>query len=136
MTSYTVRLSMGVPADNPQDAVKAWMSQATRNGLQNYYYRVEDEDSGDVWMVSLNPLNPVMMTFQEFAELYRYELNEGGEEPSLEELLFGEAGMPADYDPVAPVNDTQATDDDAKQAEAVVAQRMAARKARHNGRAH
>lgn len=130
MSTFSTRLSMSVTADDPKEAVQLWMNRAIKLGLQNFYFRVENDDTGEVWMVSVSPTHPVMVSWEDFVEMYRYDLEQApAEEPSLEYLLYGEAGMP-DAAPVAPPEDS-----DAAQAEAAVAKQMAARKAQRNGRA-
>ena len=44
---YQVRLTFEVHADNPQEAVDAFIERINSNGLRNFIFRVVDRETGD-----------------------------------------------------------------------------------------
>lgn len=48
-TEYLVRLLFRIPAKTPEEAVEKYVEQIVSHGLRNWSYRVEDEETGDMW---------------------------------------------------------------------------------------
>jgi len=88
LKSYQVRLLQSVVADDPRDAVQRYIENANGIGLRNFYYRVEDEATGEVWMINISAAHP-LLTADEFVELYselgQPEDDEGDDHDVLDE---------------------------------------------------
>ena len=51
-TEYLVRLLFRIPAESPEQAVEKYLEQIMMHGLRGWQYRVEDEETGEMWHVN------------------------------------------------------------------------------------
>lgn len=49
---YLVRLLFRIAAKDPREAVEKYIDQLVQFGLKNWSFRVEDEQTGDMWHIN------------------------------------------------------------------------------------